>query len=44
MSYKIELSANFKKEAKKLTKKFPSLKQELTTLFTKLETNPKAYA
>ena len=40
MSYKIELSANFKKEAKKLTKKFPSLKQELTTLFTQLEINP----
>lgn len=40
MSYKIELSANFKKEAKKLTKKFPSLKQELTALFTELETNP----
>ena len=40
MSYKIELSANFKKEAKKLTKKFPSLKQELTVLFTELETNP----
>jgi tRNA splicing ligase len=40
MNYKIELSANFKKEAKKLTKKFPSLKQELATLFTALETNP----
>ena len=40
MSYKIELSANFKKEAKKLTKKFPSLKQELTALFAELETNP----
>jgi mRNA-degrading endonuclease RelE of RelBE toxin-antitoxin system len=40
MSYKIELSANFKKEAKKLTKRFPSLKQELTALFTELETNP----
>lgn len=40
MSYKIELSANFKKEAKKLTKKFPSLKQELAALFTELETNP----
>ena len=40
MSYKIELSANFKKEAKKLTKKFPSLKQELTVLFTELEKNP----
>ena len=40
MSYKIELSANFKKEAKSLTKKFPSLKQELAALFTKLQTNP----
>ena len=40
MSYKIELSGNFKKEAKKLTKKFPSLKQELAELFTKLETDP----
>jgi mRNA-degrading endonuclease RelE of RelBE toxin-antitoxin system len=40
MNYKIELSANFKKEAKKLVKKFPSLKQELTTLFTQLQTNP----
>lgn len=40
MSYKIELSANFKKEAKRLTKKFPSLKQELANLFTQLETTP----
>ncbi len=40
MSYKIELSANFKKEAKKLIKKFPFLKQELAALFTELETNP----
>jgi len=40
MNYKIELSANFKKEAKKLTKKYPSLKQELAALFTELETNP----
>ena len=40
MSYKIELSTNFKKEAKKLIKKFPSLKQELTVLFAQLETNP----
>ncbi len=40
MNYKIELSANFKKEAKRLTKKFPSLKQELANLFTQLETNP----
>jgi mRNA-degrading endonuclease RelE of RelBE toxin-antitoxin system len=40
MGYKIELSANFKKEAKKLAKKFPSLKQELGSLFTQLQTNP----
>ena len=41
MSYNIELSANFKKEAKRLTKKYPSLKGELVTLFTELEENPK---
>ena len=40
MSYKIELSPNFKNEAKKLTKKYPSLKTELTSLFTELEHNP----
>jgi hypothetical protein len=40
MNYKIELSVNFKKEAKKLIKKFPSLKQELADLFSVLETNP----
>jgi mRNA-degrading endonuclease RelE of RelBE toxin-antitoxin system len=40
MSYKIELSSNFKKEAKRLIKKYPSLKSELTILFTELEENP----
>lgn len=40
MSYNIELSANFKKEAKKLVKKFPSLKSELVNLFAELEENP----
>ena len=40
MSYSIELSANFKKEAKRLTKKYPSLKTELAVLFTELEENP----
>ncbi len=40
MSYSIELSFNFKKEAKKLTKKYPSLKKELSDLFIKLEINP----
>ena len=40
MSYKIEVSPNFKKEAKKLTKRYPSLKAELTALFIELEANP----
>lgn len=40
MSYSIELSANFKKEAKRLTKKYPSLKTELADLFIELEENP----
>jgi mRNA-degrading endonuclease RelE of RelBE toxin-antitoxin system len=40
MSYKIDLTSNFKKEAKKLTKKYPSLKIELESLFSKLEENP----
>ena len=40
MSYKVELSVNFKKEAKKLTKKYPSLKTELANLFAQLEENP----
>jgi mRNA-degrading endonuclease RelE of RelBE toxin-antitoxin system len=40
MSYSIELSANFKKEAKRLIKKYPSLKMELVELFSKLEENP----
>lgn len=39
MSYNIELSANFKKEAKRLIKKYPLLKTELAELFTKLEKN-----
>ena len=40
MNYKVELSSNFKKEAKKLTKKYASLKAELDLLFTELEDNP----
>ncbi len=31
---------NFRKEAKRLTKKYPSLKTELAELFTELEENP----
>ena len=41
MSYNVELSPNFKKEAKKLTKKYASLKAELTELFSSLEENPR---
>ncbi len=33
MSYKIELTTNFKQEAKRLAKKYPSLKIELVELF-----------
>jgi mRNA-degrading endonuclease RelE of RelBE toxin-antitoxin system len=40
MGYSIELSSNFKKEAKKLIKKYPSLKIELAKLFLELEQNP----
>jgi len=40
MSYKVALSANFKKEARKVVKKYPSLKAELAGLFEELETNP----
>ena len=40
MSYNVELSPNFKKEAKKLIKKYPSLKNELKDLFSQLEENP----
>lgn len=40
MKYNIELTDNFKKEAKRLIKKYKSLKSEITTLITELETNP----
>ncbi len=40
MSYKVELSDNFKKEAKRLIKKYRSLKTEITELATELESNP----
>jgi mRNA-degrading endonuclease RelE of RelBE toxin-antitoxin system len=40
MSYKIELTDNFKKEAKKLIKKYPSLKGEIAELGQKLSQNP----
>ena len=40
MNYSVELTPNFKREAKKLSKKYPSLKSELEELFTELEENP----
>lgn len=40
MSYSIELTDNFKKEAKKLQKKYPSLKKELEELGNILTDNP----
>ena len=41
MSYSIQLSPNFNHEAKKLIKKYPSLKNELAQLFKILEENPR---
>lgn len=40
MSYKIELTNQFKKEAKKLIKKYVSLKNELESLGHELASNP----
>lgn len=40
MSYKIELTDNFKKEAKKLIKKYASLSTELAELGKELTENP----
>jgi mRNA-degrading endonuclease RelE of RelBE toxin-antitoxin system len=40
MSYKIEVTSYFNKQAKRLVKKFPSLKIELVDLITILEKDP----
>ena len=40
MNYEIILTDNFKKEAKKLSKKYASLKLELTVLGEILQENP----
>lgn len=40
MNYEVELTDHFKKEAKRLLKKYHSLKAELSSLFETLETNP----
>jgi len=41
MSYQIEISDNFKKEAKKLFKKYPSLYSEIAQLIEELKENPR---
>jgi len=40
MSYKVLLTPDFQQEAKRLIKKYPSLKNELNTLREQLETDP----
>lgn len=40
MNLKIELTSKFKRKAKALLKKYPSFKQELDYLITKLEEDP----
>lgn len=40
MSYKIELTDNFKKEAKKLIRKYASLRAEIAELGKELSENP----
>jgi mRNA-degrading endonuclease RelE of RelBE toxin-antitoxin system len=40
MSYKVELTDNFKKEAKKLIKKYASLREEIAELGKELSENP----
>jgi mRNA-degrading endonuclease RelE of RelBE toxin-antitoxin system len=40
MNYKIELTDNFKKEAKKLIKKYASLRNEIAELGKELAKNP----
>ena len=40
MNYDVQVSDNFKKEAKRLIKKYRSLKAEITQLVEELETDP----
>jgi len=40
MNYKIEVTSFFKRQAKRLLKKYPSLKEELAELFLQLEKQP----
>lgn len=40
MSYKIESTADFERELKKLAKKYPSVKNDYANLLKSLEDNP----
>jgi len=40
MKYNVETIPNFEKEAKRLLKKYPSLKEEIIDLISELEDNP----
>lgn len=40
MSYQVETIENFEREAKRLKKKYPSLKDEILNLIEELEENP----
>lgn len=40
MSFRIETTPRFEKDAKKLHKRFPKLKEDLTQLIAELKTNP----
>ena len=42
MNYRIILDASFKKEVKRLAKKYPSLKKDLSALQDELLSNPQA--
>jgi len=41
MSYKVEVTSGFKKQAKRLLRKFPSIRIELLQLVNSLENEPK---
>ena len=41
MNFKVEVTTKFKKQARHLLKKYPSLKQELAVLFDSLAIEPK---
>ena len=44
MNYEIIATRQFRSEAKRLSKKFPSLKDDLANLFEKLQVNPRTGA